>query len=151
MSFVYLWKKAKKPIFQEFNFSIELELEFILIKKFDVESHIKGYDASMNEWTPEIGEILKNRLEPEKAVDWFAVAVEKEDQIVALLNETNSGRFAKIIFFFLCANHGNTTCHVEVRGKRVNLCDGQGLQVPCSLQFSGEEKYRKILKNSLPC
>ena len=146
MSFVYLWKKAKNPIFQEFNFSIELELEFILIKKFDVESHIKGYDASMNEWTPEIGGILKNRLEPEKAVDWFAVAVEKEDQIVALLNKTNSGRFAKIIFFFLCANHGNTTCHVEVRGKMVNLCDGQGLHVVFNFQEKKNiEKYWKTV------
>ena len=42
-------KKAKKQIFEEVNFSTELELEFILIKKFDVESHIKGYHASMNE------------------------------------------------------------------------------------------------------
>lgn len=105
----------------------------------------------MNEWTSEIGETLKTCLEPENIVNKIAVAVEKEGQIVGHLNKTNSGRFAKIIFFFLCANHVNTTCHVEVRGKRVNLCDGQGLQVPCSLQFSGEEKYRKILKNSLPC
>ena len=41
--------------------------------------------------------------------------------------------------------HGNT-CQVEVRGKRVNLGDGQGLQVPCTFQFSGEEKYIEILK-----
>ena len=31
----------------------------------------------MNEWTPEIGESLKIRLEPENVVDRFAGAVEK--------------------------------------------------------------------------
>ena len=36
-------KMAKTLIFEEVNFSIEEELEIILIKGFDVESHIKGY------------------------------------------------------------------------------------------------------------
>ena len=38
------------------------------------------------------------------------------------------------------------TCQGEVRGKKVTLSDQQGLQVPCTLQSSGEEKYVKILK-----
>ena len=101
-------KMTKKLIFEEVNFSIEEELEIILIKRFDVESHIKGYHAYMNEWTPETGEILKTRLEPENVVDRFAVAVEKEDQIVGHLNKRNSGCFAKTTFYFLRANHGNT-------------------------------------------
>ena len=136
-------------IFEEVNFSIEDELEIILIKRFDIESHIKGYQAYI-EWTPEIVEILKTLLEPENVVDRFTVAGEKEGQTVGHLNKGNSGRFVKSIFYFLRAKHGNT-CQVEVRGKRINLGDGQGLQVPFTLQFSGEEKYVKILKNSLPC
>ena len=32
----------------------------------------------MNEWTPEVGEILKTLLEPEKVVDIFAMAVKKK-------------------------------------------------------------------------
>ena len=36
-------KMAKKSIFVEVHFSIEEELEIILIKRLDVESHIKGY------------------------------------------------------------------------------------------------------------
>ena len=36
---------------------------------------------------------------------------------------------------FIRPNHGNA-CKVEVREKRVNLGDGEGLQVPCTLQFS---------------
>ena len=38
----------------------------------------------------------------------FAMAVEKEGQIVGHRNKRNSGRFAKIIFCFLLANYGNT-------------------------------------------
>ena len=32
----------------------------------------------MNEWTPEVGEILKTHLEPKKVVDIFAMAVKKK-------------------------------------------------------------------------
>ena len=74
----------------------------------------------MNEWMPEISKILKTRLEPESVVNWFAVAVEKEGQIVEHLNKGNSGRFAKIIFYFLRTDHGNAY-QVIVRGTRVNL------------------------------
>ena len=80
----------------EVNFSIEEELEIILIKRFDVESHIT------NERTPEIGETLKTRLEPENAVDRFAVTVEKEGLIVGHLNKGNIGRFAKTVLFPSC-------------------------------------------------
>ena len=71
-------KMAKTFIFEEVDFSIEEELEIILIK----DSHIRGYHAYMNAWTPEIGEILKTRLEAANVVHRFAVAVEKEGQIV---------------------------------------------------------------------
>ena len=40
---------AKKLIFEEVNFSIEEELEIILIKRFELEPHIKGYHAYINE------------------------------------------------------------------------------------------------------
>ena len=41
-------KMTKKLIFEEVKFLIEEELEIILIKRFDVESQIKGYHAYMN-------------------------------------------------------------------------------------------------------
>ena len=116
---------AKKLIFEEVNFSIEEELEIILIKRFGVESHIKGYHAYMNKWTPKIGEILKTRLEHENVVDRFAVAVEKEGQIDVYTKEIQVV-FQKTIFYFLRANHGNN-CQVEVQGKRVNVGYGHGL------------------------
>ena len=42
-------KTTKKLILEEVNFSIEEELEIVLIKRFELESHIKGYHAYMNE------------------------------------------------------------------------------------------------------
>ena len=72
---------AKSLISEEVNFSIEEKLEIILIKRFDVQSHIKGYHAYMNAWTPEIGEILKIHLEPENVADRFGVTEEKDGQI----------------------------------------------------------------------
>ena len=52
----------------------------------------KDVTVYMNEWTPEIGEILKTCSETKNVVDRFVVAVEKESQIVGLLNKGNSGR-----------------------------------------------------------
>ena len=41
-------------------------------------------------------------------------------------------------------------CRVEVMGKRVNLGDGEGLQILCIFHFSGEAKFLSKLKNILP-
>ena len=35
-------------------------------------------------------------------------------------------------------------------GKRVNLGDGEGLEIPCILHFSGEVKFVSKLKDILP-
>ena len=108
--------------FEEVNFSIEEELEFVLTKRFDVESHIKGYHVYINEWTPEIGEIFKTRLEPEYVVDRFEVEILQEGQIVELPNKRNSGRLTKSILYFLRANPGNA-CQVEIRIRNSKTCE----------------------------
>ena len=77
-------------------------------------------------------------LEPKNVVDIPAVVVEKEDQIVGHLNRRNSGRFAKIVFYFLRANNKNI-CQVQVRGKKVNLGE--------STMNSSVLRRRKAYKN----
>ena len=52
-------------------------------------------------------EILNTPLEPENTSDKFTVAVEKEGQIAGHLSKGKSDRFAKVIFYFIRANHGN--------------------------------------------
>ena len=54
----------------------------------------------MNEWTPEIVEILKTLLEPENVVGRFAAAVEKEGQIVGHLNKGKFRSFCKNYILF---------------------------------------------------
>ena len=64
---------------------LEEDLPILLIKEYDVKSHIKGHHAYMNIWEPTIGEVLKARLEPENEFDKFAVAVEKRGAVVGHL------------------------------------------------------------------
>ena len=41
------------------------------------------------------------------------------------------------------------TASVIFTEKRVNFGDGQGLQIPCTNLFKGEEKYIEVLKKQL--
>ena len=140
---------AKYLNIEDVNFSLEEELPIVLIKEHNLKFHIKGYHAYMNQWDPTIGEVLKTRLEPENEYAKFAVAVEKCGAVVGHISKGKTVRFAKTISFFLRANHIHYS-RVEAIGKRVNLGDGQGLQIPCTLHFTGEAKYIDKLKDILP-
>ena len=129
--------------------SIEDELPIILLKEYVVFSHVKGYHEYMKIWLPFIGEFLQTRLEPENEFDKYAVAVIKDGVVVGHLTKGKTGRFAKTISFFLRASEDNV-CKVEITGRRVNLGDKQGLQVPCKLHFVGNVKFIDKLKEILP-
>ena len=77
------------------------------------------------------------------------VAVERCGDVIGHLSKRKSARFAKTVSYFLRASNENC-CRVEVKGKRVNLGDGEGLQIPCILHFSGEAKFVSKLKYILP-
>ena len=131
------------------DFSIEEELPIILLKEYKLSSHVKGYHADMTIWEPKNGEFLETRLEPENEFDKYAVAVTQNNIVVGHLAKRKTGRFAKTISFFLRASNDNS-CKVEVTGKRVNLGDGQGLQIPCKLHFNGNVNFIDKLNESLP-
>ena len=76
------------------------------------------------------------------------MAVLKNENIVGHLPIGKSGRFAKTIFYFLRADSLNIAT-VKVEGKRQNYGDGEGLQIPCSIQFKGETKSVEIFKKQL--
>ena len=40
------------------------------------------------------------------------------------------------------------TASITVTGKRVNFGDGQGLQIPCTIFFKGEEKCNEVLEKT---
>ena len=59
-----------------------------------------GYYVYKDRWAPVKGKMLKAVMKPKIKEDKFAVAIMKDDCLVGhLLRKT--GRFAKIIFYFL--------------------------------------------------
>ena len=93
-------------------------------------------------------ESLTARPEPDNEIDKYAVAVTKDARVIGHLKKGKTGRYAKTVFYFLRANPMNTA-NITVTGKRVNFADGQGLQIPCTILFKGEEKYIEVLKKQL--
>ena len=127
--------------------SSSYEMLLVIIKEFETESVIKGYHAYMNDWTPTLGENLSTCPEPENEIDKYDVAVTKDTQAIGHLKKRKTGRYTKTVFYFLRANPMNTG--KRVTGKRVNFGDRQGLQIPCTILFKGEEKYTEVLKKQL--
>ena len=131
------------------NLSIEEDLSILLVKEYNLKTHIKGYHAYMTKWTPKNGEILKARPEPENEYDKYTVTVERCGDVVGHLSKGRFARFTKTVSYFLRVSNENC-CWVEVTGKRVNLGNGEGLQIPCILHSSGEAKLVSKLKDILP-
>ena len=71
-------------------------------------------------WTPNLQEQVYGEIEPHNPVDKYAVAVKKDEEVVGHLPLGENGKFAKTIFYFLCADpYGK--CNITVTGKAVNL------------------------------
>ena len=86
------------------------------------------------------------QCELENPVDKYAVCLKTSNgTIVGHLKKGKSGRLTKTIFYHL-RSHPQVNCTAKVTGKRLNLGDGEGLQVPCILQFTGERKFISVLK-----
>ena len=81
-------------------------------------------------WVPKQGEQLDVLMEPDNPMDKFAVCVKINDKIVRHFKKGTSGRFAKTIFYFLRCD-AYSSAWAKVTGKRCNLGDGEGMQVPC--------------------
>ena len=77
----------------------------------------------------------------------YAVCVLKNNDIVGNLPKGKDGKFVKTIFFFLRADQ-YSYCHAVVKGKPVNLGDGDGMQVPCTLMIEGSKRLSSYCKNS---
>ena len=70
------------------------------------------------------------------------------EKIVGHLKKSTSGRFAKTIFYFLRCDKGSSAW-AKVIGKRCNLGDGEGMQVFCKLNLSGQPKFVSIIRKEL--
>ena len=124
------------------------EIQIVVTTNFEIDSFVKGYHEYKNIWTPKIGETLSTEREPGNLVDKYAVCVKKNNEIVGHLQLGKDGKFVKTVFYFLRADEYGS-CDVLVKGKPVNLGDGDGMQVPCSLNFTGRKKFIDILEKTL--
>ena len=74
------------------------------------------------------------------------MCVLKDGEVVGHLKRGKRGCFAKTIFYFLEADQ-HSSCSVIIKAdKAVNFGEGDGMQVPCKLRISGQEKFVNILK-----
>ena len=80
-------------------------------------------------------------------MDKDAVCVKKENEIVGHLPLRKDGKFAKTELYFLRANEFGL-CNALIKGKPVNLGNGDRMQVPVTLNFFGEKKFIYILQKT---
>lgn len=64
------------------------------------------------------------------------------------MKKGRTGRFAKTVFYFLRVDEKGS-CIAIVKGKAVNLGDGEGMQVSCTLHFKGTTKFIDVLRQQL--
>ena len=124
------------------------EIPVILNTSIELETYIKGHHGFMEVWTPEVEEKLNVLMEPNDRVDKFPVYVKKYQAVVGYLKKGDSGKFAKTIFYFLRSDI-YCNCYAEISGKRCNLKDGEGLQVPWKIIITGQKEYVNMLKHEL--
>ena len=89
--------------------------------------------------------MLKAVVEPKSKENKFAAATKRDGCLVGHLPKEKTGRFAKIIFYFLQAYDLNTWS-MEITGKAINQGDGKGMKVPCKLYFLADDTFIHILK-----
>ena len=100
----------------------------------EIDSFIRGYHVSKDDWTPFTGEHLLLRREPENAKDKSAVAVIKDGEVVA-------SNMSNTVSQFLRRNFKK-----EMTGSYVNRGAGYGLEV---YRFYGPEPYIRKLQEFL--
>ena len=52
-------------------------------------------------------------------------------------------------FLLFTRTFTDSKCEVIITGRRANLGDNKGMQVPCKLQFVGNDKHIRLLKKEL--
>ena len=109
--------------------------------ELEVAGCIRGYHVFQEIWTATVGEILACEREPTNEKDRYAVAVLRSGTKVGHLPK----KISRVCSLFLLRG-GSITCTV-VGGRRYSsdLVQG-GLEIPCTLHFSGKPKEINKLK-----
>ena len=99
-------------------------------------------------WAPFLGQVLQCRMVLGNTVDKYVVAVMKKDRVVGHLMKGKSRKFAKTALFFVRTDKIDSTT-VKITGKAVNKGKGMGMEVPCSIAFTGSKPMLDKLKEIL--
>ena len=87
-------------------------------------------------------------MEPDNAMDRYAVAAMTKDRVVGHLRKKKKREVCKNCIFFLRTGEINSAA-VKISRKAVNKGKGMGTEVPCSITFTGSksmlDKLKKIL------
>ena len=127
-----------------------MELPIIQLITYEIDSFVMGHHVYKRNWTATVGDEFFGFMEPTNKMDKYAVAVKKSDgDIIGHLPLGKSGRFAKVIFYFL-KNDSVNVCKITITGKPLNVGDGLGVKVPCKLSFLSERASIEILQKQLP-
>ena len=113
------------------------------IDSFEIASYIRGHHVYKQVWTPNVGEKLVVKRETGNRHDEFAVAVEKDEEIVGHLPQ----HMCRIVSYFL--NYSGNIASCTVTGQRINRGVGLGVEVPCIYKFVGQTLYIDRLKELL--
>ena len=111
---------------------------------FSVESMIRGYHIYKDIWVAADGQVLQTRREVSNMHDPFAVAVIKDGTIVGHLPRKQSA----ICSLFL-RRYGTISCQVSGSRRYSSDLPQGGLEIPCQLIFSGDEKIVQKAKDLL--
>ena len=123
------------------------ELAIVVMKEYQHNPTVRGFYVYKEIWNPVKGEVLDTIMEPENPTNRYAVCVENNGNVVGYLTKGKNGRFSKTIFFFLRADKYGS-CKVRIR-KSKSINRGEGMEVECTLEFTGQRQIIDILKENL--
>lgn len=103
---------------------------------------VRGYQIYKSIWTAIVGEQLACQREPTNIHDRYAVAVIKSDTIIGHLPR----KVSKVCSLFL-RRGGSIICTVTGSRQYSEDLPQGGLEVPCSLLFTGKAKEINKLKH----
>lgn len=96
---------------------------------------VRGYHVYKTIWAAALGEVLICRREPTNSADRYAVAVLKEEMIIGHLPR----KMSKVCSLFL-RRGGSIRCKVTSGRRYSSDLPQGGLEIPCSLLFTGDRK-----------
>ena len=106
---------------------------------------VMDYQEYPNTWIPIVAEVLQYQMEPGNNVDKYAVPVMNKDRALEYLMKGKNGKFAETVFSFLRVDV-TKSAKLTINGKVVNNGKEMGMEVSCTITFTGTKPMLNKLK-----